>query len=276
LARGRGVEGRRGRSFALKRSLEIMRILVTNDDGVHAPGLAVLERIARTLSDDVYVVAPETDQSGVAHSLSLNDPLRLRKISERHYAVKGTPTDCVIMGVRRILDAAKPDVVLSGVNSGQNVAEDVIYSGTVAGAMEGTILGIPSIALSQAYGRRTSREEAFWNCAETHGPALIDKILTEGVAPNVLINVNFPDCPPDEVQGVAVTVQGRRGYIVKIDARADGRGNPYYWIAFDRPRSAPGQGTDLEALSQDRISVTPLRLDLTDTPTLTRYAQALR
>jgi 5'-nucleotidase len=253
-----------------------MRILVTNDDGVHAPGLAVLERIARSLSDDVYVVAPETDQSGVAHSLSLNDPLRLRKISERRYAVKGTPTDCVIMGVRRILDAAKPDVVLSGVNSGQNVAEDVIYSGTVAGALEGTILGIPSIALSQAYGRRTSREEAFWSCAETHAPALIDKILNEGVAPNVVINVNFPDCPPDEVEGVAVTVQGRRGYIVKIDARADGRGNPYYWIAFDRPQSAPGQGTDLEALSQNRISVTPLRLDLTDTPTLTRYAQALR
>ncbi len=105
-----------------------MRILITNDDGVHAPGLAVLERIARTLTDDVFVVAPESDQSGVAHSLSLNDPLRLRKISERHYAVKGTPTDCVIMGVRRILDGARPDVILSGVNCGQNVAEDVIYS----------------------------------------------------------------------------------------------------------------------------------------------------
>jgi 5'-nucleotidase len=253
-----------------------MRILVTNDDGVHAPGLAVLERIALALSSDVYVVAPETDQSGVAHSLSLNDPLRMRKISERHYAVKGTPTDCVIMGVRRILDAARPDVILSGVNSGQNVAEDVIYSGTVAGALEGTILGVPSIALSQAYGRRTARETAFWNCAETHAPALIEKILAAGVPPNVVINVNFPDCPAAEVEGVAVTVQGRRGYIVKIDARADGRGNPYYWIAFDRPESAaPGKGTDLEALESNRISVTPLRLDLTDTPTLTRYAQAL-
>src|SRR5271168_4706463 len=120
-----------------------MLILITNDDGIHAPGLAVLERIAATLSDDVLVVAPEYDQSGVAHSLSLNDPLRMRKISERRYAVKGTPTDCVIMGVRRILDGAMPDVVLSGVNSGQNVAEDVIYSGTVAGALEGAILRIP-------------------------------------------------------------------------------------------------------------------------------------
>ncbi|VFU10884.1 broad specificity 5'(3')-nucleotidase and polyphosphatase [Methylocella tundrae] len=253
-----------------------MRILVTNDDGVHAPGLGVLERIARSLSDDVYVVAPETDQSGVAHSLSLNDPLRLRKISERRYAVKGTPTDCVIMGVRRILDGAPPDIVLSGVNCGQNVAEDVIYSGTVAGAMEGAILGIPSIALSQSFGRRSTRENALWSCAETHAPALIAKILAEGVAPNIVININFPDCPPEDVQGVSVTVQGRRGYLVKIDARADGRGNPYYWIAFDRPFSDPGQGTDVEAMAENRISVTPLRLDLTDTPTLTRYAQALR
>src|ERR1700710_2617170 len=134
-----------------------MRILITNDDGIHAPGLAVLERIAAQLSDDVTVVAPEMDQSGVAHSLSLNDPLRLRKISERRYAVKGTPTDCVIMGVRRLLDGRPPDGVLSGGNSGQNVAEDVIYSGTVAGAMEGAILGIPAIALSQAYGRRSAR-----------------------------------------------------------------------------------------------------------------------
>ena len=126
-----------------------MRILITNDDGIHAPGLAVLERIARELSDDVIVVAPETDQSGVSHSLSLNDPLRLREISPSHFAVKGTPTDCVIMGLRHILKDRKPDLVLSGVNRGQNIAEDVTYSGTIAAAMEGTILGVPSIALSQ-------------------------------------------------------------------------------------------------------------------------------
>jgi 5'-nucleotidase len=253
-----------------------MRILITNDDGIHAPGLVVLEKIAKSLSGDVYVVAPENDQSGVAHSLSLNDPLRLRKISERHYAVKGTPTDCVIMGVRRILDGVRPDVILSGVNCGQNVAEDVVYSGTIAGAMEGAMLGLPSIALSLAYGPIGGREGAFWACAETHGPALIDKILSEGIAPNSIINVNFPACLPDEVQGIVVTVQGRRGYLVKIDARADGRGNPYYWIAFDRNQLTPGEGTDLEALAQNRISVTPLRLDLTDQPSLERYARALR
>src|ERR1700722_13757069 len=130
-----------------------MRILLTNDDGIHADGLATLERIAAQLCDDVFVVAPESDQSGVAHSLSLNDPLRLRQISERRFAVKGTPTDCVIMGVRSILEGRNPDLVLSGVNRGHNVAEDVTYSGTIAGAMEGTILGIPSIALSQCYGQ---------------------------------------------------------------------------------------------------------------------------
>src|SRR5262249_57392309 len=122
-----------------------MRILCTNDDGIHAPGLKVVEEIASALSDDVWVVAPELDQSGVSHSLSLNDPLRLREIGPRHYAVRGTPTDCVIMGVRHILHDGLPSLVLSGVNRGQNAAEDVTYSGTIAGAMEGTILGIASI-----------------------------------------------------------------------------------------------------------------------------------
>ncbi|SFK24316.1 5'/3'-nucleotidase SurE [Methylocapsa palsarum] len=252
-----------------------MRILVTNDDGIHAPGLATLEKIARALTDDVIVVAPESDQSGVAHSLSLNDPLRLRQISERHYAVKGTPTDCVIMGVRRILEGRAPDLVLSGVNCGQNVAEDVVYSGTIAGAMEGALLGFPSIALSLAYGPIGGREGAFWDCAEAHGPSIIEKILAGGIPPNVIMNVNFPACSPSEVTGVAVTFQGRRGYLVNIDARADGRGNPYYWISFDRHQLTPGLGTDLEALAQKKISVTPLKLDLTDEHSLKRLAQAL-
>src|SRR5918911_3846667 len=152
-----------------------MRILVTNDDGIHAPGLGVLERIAATLSDDVWIVAPETDQSGVSHSLSLNDPLRLREIGERHYAVKGTPTDCVIMGVRHILEAP-PDLILSGVNRGQNVAEDVSYSGTVAGAIEGTVLGVASLALSQAYGPQT-RAKPHWETALQYGPDVIRRVL---------------------------------------------------------------------------------------------------
>jgi len=251
-----------------------MRILCTNDDGIHAPGLAALERIARELSDDVWVVAPETDQSGVSHSLSLNDPLRLRAIDERRFAVRGTPTDCVIMGVRHILLEHRPDLVLSGVNRGQNVAEDVSYSGTIAGAIEGTILGIPSIALSQAYGPG-GRDAVKWACAEHHGPAVIQRILELGMPASTLVNVNFPDCAPDEVEGIEACTQGQRNQdLLRLDERQDGRGNPYFWIAFEKRRSTPGNGTDLWAIANGRIAVTPLRLDLTDEPTLTRYAQA--
>jgi 5'-nucleotidase len=251
-----------------------MRILVTNDDGIHAPGLKILEGIAGELSDDVWVVAPETDQSGVSHSLSLNDPLRLREISERHFAVKGTPTDCVIMGIRHVVKELRPDLVLSGVNRGQNVAEDVTYSGTVAGAMEGTILGVPSIALSQAYGPG-GRSAIKWQCAEHHAPIVVRKILAEGIPKDILVNVNFPDCEPAEVRGIAVTAQGQRTQeLLRIDERVDGRGNPYFWVAFAKGKSVPANGTDLWAVADKRISITPLRLDLTDEPTLTKYAAA--
>jgi 5'-nucleotidase len=251
-----------------------MRILVTNDDGIHAPGLAVLERVARALSDDVWVIAPETDQSGVSHSLSLNDPLRLREISPRHFALKGTPTDCVIMGLRHVLAEHRPDLVLSGVNHGQNVAEDVTYSGTIAAAMEGTLLGVRSIALSQAYGAK-GRNAIHWTCAETHAPGIIKRLLAEGVPPGILLNVNFPDCEPGEVTGVSVAVQGRRNQeLLRIEPREDGRGKPYYWIAFARGKTEPANGTDLRALQDRRIAITPLELDLTHEPTLTRLASA--
>jgi 5'-nucleotidase len=251
-----------------------MRILITNDDGIHAPGLAVLEEIARDLSDDVWIVAPEYDQSGVAHSLSLNDPLRLREVGERHYAVKGTPTDCVIMGVRHLMLETPPALILSGVNRGRNCAEDVTYSGTVAGAMEGTVLGIPSFALSQSHSAAT-RQRPFWETARQFAPDLIRRVLVEGVPRDVLININFPDCPPEAVQGVAVAMQGKRDQeLLRIEERQDGRGNPYYWIGFSR-KSGVGlrPGTDLLALTENRISVTPLRLDLTDEPFMTRLAE---
>src|ERR1700761_1842701 len=148
-----------------------MRILLTNDDGVHAAGLKLLERIASEFSDDVWIVAPETDQSGVAHSFSLSSPLRLREVAPKHYAVQGTPTDCVLMAVKRILADKKPDLVLSGVNRGQNVAEDVTYSGTIAAAIEGTLIGTPSIALSQAYGG-DGHKAIRWECARAHGQAI--------------------------------------------------------------------------------------------------------
>ncbi len=251
-----------------------MRILLTNDDGIHSPGLAVLEQIARALSDDVWVVAPESDQSGVSHSLSLNDPLRLREIGPRHFAVKGTPTDCVIMGARHLMGDGAPDLVLSGVNRGQNVAEDVIYSGTIAGAIEATILGISAVALSQCYGPET-RDKPHWDTALRYGPDLIHRVLASGIPRDVTVNVNFPDCGPDEVRGTAVTMQGKRDQnLVRIDARHDGRGNPYYWIAFARREPwEPRRGTDLSAIAAKCIAVTPLRLDLTDEPFMTRLAE---
>jgi 5'-nucleotidase len=250
-----------------------MRILITNDDGIHAEGLRVAEEIARTLTDDIFVIAPEFEQSGVAHSLSLNDPLRLREISPRHFAVKGTPTDCVIMGVRKLMLDHPPDLVISGVNSGQNIAEDVTYSGTIAGAMEATILGIPAIALSQVYDFFAGRRTIHWECAQAHGAAIVKKLLDAGIPRNVLMNVNFPNCLPQEVTGVAVTMQGRRSNdLMKIEDRKDGRGNAYHWIAFQRGNFTPGQGTDLLAVDENRISVTPLQLDLTDHPTVTRLA----
>jgi 5'-nucleotidase len=252
-----------------------MRILITNDDGIHAPGLEACEKIARALSDDVWIVAPETDQSGVSHSLSLNDPLRLREVGDKHFAVKGTPTDCVIMGVRHVMKQP-PDLILSGVNRGRNAAEDVIYSGTVAAAMEGTVLGVPSFALSQAYNF-ASRRNPVWETGIQHAPGLIKRVLEAGVPRDVLVNINFPDCAPGDVAGVAVAVQGKRDQeLLRLDARHDGRGNPYYWIAFGRGGIAGAKpGSDLAALNDNKISVTPLRLDLTDEPFMTKLAEVL-
>ncbi len=239
-----------------------MRILITNDDGIHSPGLGTLETIARTLSDDVWVVAPETDQSGVAHSLTLNDPLRLRQIDERHFALKGTPTDCVIMGVHKVLPGL-PDLVLSGINRGQNLAEDVTYSGTVAGAMEGAILGIRSIAVSQAYNWDRSAAPKF-SVAENHAPDLFRKLIDFDLPPNTLLNVNFPACDPDEVKGVKVTVQGHHEQSgLSIDEREDARGVPYFWLRFrDRGKSVL-DNSDLQAIADGYVSVSPLRIDLT-------------
>jgi 5'-nucleotidase len=250
-----------------------MRILVTNDDGIHAPGLKACEEIARSLSDQVWVVAPEYDQSGVSHSLSLNDPLRLRQVAENTYAVKGTPTDCVIMGARHVMPEL-PQLVLSGVNRGRNAAEDVLYSGTVAGAKEATLLGIPSFALSQAF-TSSSKHAPHWKTATQHGPDIIRKILKQGIPRDVLVNINFPDCAPGAVKGVSVTNQGKRDQqLLHIEPRHDGRGNPYYWIAFARGHTPTGRnGSDLYALADSRIAVTPLRLDMTDEPFMTQLAE---
>jgi 5'-nucleotidase len=242
-----------------------MRILITNDDGIHAPGLDVLQQIASELSGDVWTVAPETEQSGASHSLTLHEPLRLREVEERIYAVKGTPTDCVIMAVRFLLRDKPPDLVLSGVNAGQNMADDVTYSGTIAGAFEGNLLGIPSIALSLAYSfDKDKMRKLKWQTPVTLGPDLIRKLLDAGWPEDVVLNVNFPDREPDDIEGVVVTDQGRRNQdSLTIEDRMDTRGKSYYWLGFKRGKSTPEEGSDLWAIHTGRISVTPLNLDLT-------------
>ncbi len=250
-----------------------MRILLSNDDGILAPGLAVLEKIARQLSDDVWIVAPETDQSGKGHSLTLHDPVRIRQIDDRRFAVGGTPTDCVIMAMRQILPE-KPDLVLSGVNRGANIADDVTYSGTVACAMEGTILGVKSIALSQSYAFDSGRTPD-WSAAETHGADIVRRILAHGIPDGILINVNFPACPAADVAGVEITSQCTRvESLIGVEKRIDARQMPYYWISYRRSWDNPAVKTDMWALSQKLISITPLLLDLTDRATAESLSKA--
>lgn len=253
-----------------------MRILVTNDDGISGYGLGVAEAIARSLSDDVWVVAPAAEQSGASHSLTLHSPVRLQQVGDQRYTVTGTPTDCVMMACAHLLADHKPDLVLSGVNRGVNVADDVTYSGTVAGAMEGCSLGIPSIALSQGYPFE-DRHQMNWETAKTHGPGLVRRLIQTGWPQNVLININFPDCPTDDVAGIEICAQGKRDMQeVRVDERTDLRGYSYYWIGFKREPYSTDEGSDLHALTSKRIAVTPLQLDLTERQTLAALKAAFK
>lgn len=243
-----------------------MRILVTNDDGIHGPGLVALESIAKHLSDDVWVVAPDEERSGAGHAITISNPLRYRKIDERHFEVTGTPTDCVVMAVRKIMPAL-PDLILSGVNRGSNIADDVTYSGTIAAAMEGTQLGIKSIAMSQVTGMYGNGES--FAVAEKFGVEIVRKLIAMTFGPGVFMNVNFPDCRPDEMAGIDITMQGKRDQnFLLVDERKDARGNPYYWIGFARERGNPPAGTDIAAVFNKRTSITPLHMNLTQVDAL--------
>lgn len=238
-----------------------MRILCTNDDGIHARGLDSMIAIARELSDDVWVVAPHEEQSGAARALTLANPIRVREYDPRRFSVSGTPSDAVMMATQKILDDKMPDLVLSGVNNGQNLAEDVTVSGTIAGAFQGMSLGIPSIALSLA---RFQRDKAKWQTPEKHGPAIIRKLLAAGWPSDVVININFPDREPDDVAGVEVTRQGHRDdFKLFVEERRDPRGGKYYWYGYEGSLSNPAEGVDLKAIYDGRISITPLHLALT-------------
>ncbi|MDP1633005.1 MAG: 5'/3'-nucleotidase SurE [Caulobacter sp.] len=253
-----------------------MRILLTNDDGINAEGLVSLEKIARALSDDIWIVAPEYEQSGASRALTLADPLRVRKVGHQKWAVDGTPTDCVMLASRELIEGVQPDLVLSGVNRGQNIAEDVTLSGTVAGAIEGMALGIPSIALSQSMLAFHDEVIPFWETAEAYGPGIVRRLIELGWPKDVIMNVNFPSRPPEEVTEVEVTRQGFRDtHIRNFDKRIDPRGRNYYWMGFSGQLSNPAEGTDLKAIYGGKISVTPLHIDLTHMETVHKMKGAL-
>jgi 5'-nucleotidase len=242
-------------------SINKMRILLTNDDGVHAPGIHILSDIASQISDDVWIVAPETEQSGAAHSLTIHTPLRIKQLGERRFAVSGTPTDSVLMATQKIMKDHKPDLVLSGVNLGSNLGEDVTYSGTVAGAMEGALLGIRSIALSQDH---SNYDTPNFDVALTHGVSTIRSLLNLHWPSHLLMNVNFPSIKPSNVKGLKAVKQGKRKIGICHQENADPRGRPYYWIDTRRDETLDNALSDLSALREGYISVTPLGLDLTE------------
>ncbi len=242
-----------------------MRILLTNDDGAHAPGLAVLKKIAEQISDDIWSVAPRDEQSASSRKVSLHNPVVSRKLGDKTYSVSGTPTDCVIVALGEILKDNPPDLILSGINSGQNIAEDIGFSGTVAGALQGLQMGVPAIALSQARGFATHNHgRVDWSISEQYGAGLIKKLLDNGWPDGVALNINFPDTAPDEVKGVAATSQGSRDFIMAgVDKRKHPRGGNYYWMTYGAGKSDPKAGTDLRAVYDGYISVTPIHVDQT-------------
>lgn len=246
-----------------------MRILLTNDDGVNAAGLKLLEEIAGNYSDDVWIVAPTEEQSGAGHSLTLTVPVRLRRLGERRFCVTGTPTDAVMMAIAWIMKDDPPDLILSGVNRGANLGEDVTYSGTVSAAMEGALAGIPSVALSQGSAREGMGDTVPFAAAQAWADRVLRPLLEAPMAPRTLVNVNFPALPPDEVKGIRVVRQGIRDYgRLRIVQRSDPRGYHYYWFGLAPVVQTPGHVTDLEAIADGYVAVTPLHLDLTHDPSL--------
>ncbi|MBA3666275.1 MAG: 5'/3'-nucleotidase SurE [Sphingomonas sp.] len=251
-----------------------MRILITNDDGIHAPGLAVLKQIARTLSDDVWAVAPGEEQSGAGHSLTLSRPIRLKRHGDQRYSVSGTPTDAVMLALAHVMKDAPPDLILSGVNRGANLAEDVTYSGTVSAAMEGALAGVRSIALSQVYPREGMGDTVPFAAAESWAGRVLAPLLEMPFEAGTLVNINFPALAPGMVNGVRVCRQGIRDYgRLRVVERTDPRGYPYYWFGLVPAIETPGHMTDLEAVAEGYVAVTPLHLDLTHGPGLASLAE---
>ena len=244
-----------------------MKILLTNDDGIHAPGLEVLEAIAREFSDDIWICAPDEEQSGMGHALTLTRPVRLRQYGERRFSVTGTPTDSVTMGLRKVIDGV-PDLILSGVNRGANLGDDITYSGTVSAAIEGALAGVRSIAMSQVMdpvrGRKDGSREDYFAAARVWGTKVLAPLLDTPLPDRTLVNVNFPALAPDRIKGIRAVRQGFHDYSrgTVVEGR-DPRGFQYYWFGLEAIEHTLDHGTDLEAIDEGYIAVTPLQLDLT-------------
>ena len=246
------------------------RILVTNDDGINAPGLKVLERIARKLSRDVWVVAPELEQSGAGHSLTLRRPLEVRRVRERRFAVDGTPTDCVLIAVNHLIEGRRPDLVLSGINRGSNMGEDVTYSGTVAAAMEATLLGIRAIAMSQL----RDGQHVTWRLALKHGAEVVRRLVSVPWTEGVLMNINFPYLTKGDISGMEIVRQGRRAANIEVAHAVGPTGRKFLWIGDFTSDNPVGKGTDLWAVRSGAIAITPLHLDLTHGAMARRLGEA--
>jgi len=255
------------------REIGILRILLTNDDGIRAKGLEVLEGIARQFSDDIWICAPDEEQSGMGHALTLTRPVRLRQHDERRFSVTGTPTDAVTMGLRMVMDGP-PDVILSGVNRGANLADDITYSGTVSAAIEGALAGVRSIALSQVYSKENAGDGVPFGAAVEWGAKVLAPLLDTPLPKRTLVNVNFPPLPASGVKGIRVVRQGFHDYSrgTVVEGR-DPRGFKYYWFGLEAIEHTLDHGTDLEAIDEGYVSVTPLQLDLTHHTSLGALAE---
>ena len=247
------------------------RILISNDDSIYAPGIKILEKIARQISDDVWIIAPATEQSATAHSLTIHRPLRPKKLGEKKWSVDGTPTDCVLMAIKELMKGNEPDLLLSGINAGANLADDVTYSGTVAAAMEATLLGVPAIAFSQSGSLGSPIK---WETAEAHTLKVIQMLCEQGWPAEVLMNVNFPDVTPEGIKGYEVARQGARPDYKSLIKAEDPRGlPPYYWIGPVPDMVDIDDESDLATMNKKKISITPLHLDLTHDAT---YAEMVK
>lgn len=238
------------------------RLLLTNDDGIDAPGLSILTRVAGTLAKEVWVVAPSGDRSGTSQSLSLHHPVRFWQKGNRQYSIEGTPADCVVLAIRHLMLSTPPDFILSGINRGANLGNETVFSGTVGAAMTGILLGFRSVALSQHF---TSAENVRWDTAEKASERVLRQVLAKPWKNETCLNINLPDTAPEEIKGIMTTTQGRGNLTgTGVTIRQDPRSVPYAWLTLERSAQTEPPDTENAAIRSGHISVTPLHFDRTD------------